>query len=74
MRHALRIMLCSTLTLAGVARATEAGSRPEFRLLRPDEDWSALRFRRVEYIKALRRNPAGAISAAGKRKAAVRKG
>lgn len=33
-----------------------------------DEDWSALRFRRVDYIKTMTRNIAGAISAAGKEK------
>lgn len=31
-----------------------------------DEDWSALRFRRVEFIKSMTRHPAGAISAAGR--------
>jgi hypothetical protein len=31
-----------------------------------DEDWSALRFRRVEQIKALRRDPARALSKVGK--------
>lgn len=31
-----------------------------------DEDWSALRFRRVEQIKTLRRAPQRAVSAAGK--------
>jgi len=36
-----------------------------------DEDWSALRFRRVEYIKTLRRHPDGAISEAGKERAAL---
>jgi hypothetical protein len=34
-----------------------------------DEDWSALRFRRVEFIKSITRNPAGAISKAGKARA-----
>ena len=34
-----------------------------------DEDWSALRFRRVEFIKKLTRNPAMAISQAGKTRA-----
>jgi len=39
-----------------------------------DEDWSALRFRRVEHIKTMTRNPDGAISVsgAGKAKAARR--
>lgn len=33
-----------------------------------DEDWSALRFRRVAHIRTMARNPAGAISRAGRRK------
>lgn len=37
-----------------------------------DEDWSALRFRRVAHIETMTRNPAGAISAAGRAKAARR--
>jgi hypothetical protein len=35
-----------------------------------DEDWSALRFRKAEFIKAMKRNPDGAISALGREKAA----
>jgi hypothetical protein len=31
-----------------------------------DEDWSAMRFRRVEYIATLRRDPSRAVSARGK--------
>lgn len=34
-----------------------------------DEDWSALRFRKVEYIKTMKRNPSMTISAAGGTKA-----
>jgi hypothetical protein len=34
-----------------------------------DEDWSALRFRRVEFIKSITRHPAGAISRAGRARA-----
>ena len=34
-----------------------------------DEDWSALRFRKVEHIKTMKRNPEGAISSAGRKKA-----
>jgi hypothetical protein len=34
-----------------------------------DEDWSALRFRKVEYIKSITRDPAGAISKAGRARA-----
>lgn len=33
-----------------------------------DEDWSALRFRKVEHIKTMTRDPGGAISAAGRAK------
>ena len=33
-----------------------------------DEDWSALRFRRVEYIKKLTRSSLGAISEAGQQR------
>jgi hypothetical protein len=35
-----------------------------------DEDWSALRFRRVEYIKKLTRSSLGTISEAGRRRIA----
>jgi hypothetical protein len=45
-----------------------AGFEP-VRMVAIDEDWSALRFRRVEYIKVMRRNPDGTISDAGKQKA-----
>jgi hypothetical protein len=34
-----------------------------------DEDWSAVRFRKVEHIKTMVRSRAHAISQAGKRKA-----
>ncbi len=34
-----------------------------------DEDWSALRFRKVEFIKSMTRHPAGAISKAGRARA-----
>lgn len=37
-----------------------------------DEDWSALRFRRVEYIKTLTRSPQMALSAAGQERVAQR--
>lgn len=36
-----------------------------------DEDWSALRFRRAEHIKSMRRDPKHALSEAGRRKAAA---
>ena len=50
-----------------------AGFEP-VRLVAVDEDWSALRFRRVERIKTMARNPANAISSAGKEKATKRNG
>lgn len=34
-----------------------------------DEDWSALRFRRVEHIKTMKRDPKRAISTSGKKRA-----
>ena len=37
-----------------------------------DEDWSAIRFRRVEFIKTMKRNPQGALSAEGKRRTSGR--
>jgi hypothetical protein len=37
-----------------------------------DEDWSAIRFRRVEYIKTMKRNPKGALSDKGKRRTSGR--
>ncbi|HMQ29768.1 MAG TPA: hypothetical protein PKD53_03530 [Chloroflexaceae bacterium] len=37
-----------------------------------DEDWSALRFRRVEYIKTMTRDPKRAGSAAGRERASRR--
>jgi hypothetical protein len=49
----------------------EAGFEP-VRQVAIDDDWSALRFRRAEHIKSLRRDPDRTISAAGKRKAGGR--
>lgn len=46
----------------------QAGYEP-VRQVAIDEDWSALRFRRVEHIKSMKRNPDGAISSAGRKKA-----
>jgi len=48
-----------------------AGFEP-VRQVAVDEDWSALRFRRVEYIKTMTRNPEGAISSSGKQRASKR--
>jgi hypothetical protein len=47
-----------------------AGFEP-VRMVAVDEDWSAVRFRRVDFIKALRRGKEHTISAAGKAKAGV---
>ena len=44
-----------------------AGFEP-VRMVAVDDDWSALRFRRVEFIKTMARNPQLAISKAGQRK------
>jgi hypothetical protein len=49
----------------GWAELGKAGFEP-VRMVAIDEDWSALRFRRVEYIKTLTRNKLGAISEQGK--------
>lgn len=51
----------------GWALLGELGFEP-VRQVAIDEDWSALRFRRVEYIKSLTRDPARASSAEGKRR------
>ena len=40
------------------------------RLVAIDEDWSALRFRRAEFISSMKRDPKRAMSAAGKKKTA----
>lgn len=55
----------------GWARLGQAGYEP-VRQVAIDEDWSALRFRQVEFIQTLKRNPDGAISIAGRAKAARR--
>lgn len=47
-----------------------AGFEP-VRMVAIDEDWSALRFRRVEHIKTMARSPASTISKLGKRKAST---
>ena len=52
----------------GWASLGQAGYEP-VRQVAIDDDWSALRFRKVEHIKTMKRNPEGAISAAGRKKA-----
>jgi hypothetical protein len=39
------------------------------RMVAIDEDWSALRFRRAEYVKSITRSQSNAVSAAGKKRA-----
>ncbi len=46
----------------------ELGYEP-VRMVAIDEDWSALRFRRAEFIKVMKRDAKWAMSAAGKAKA-----
>ncbi len=53
----------------GWAVMGELGYEP-VRMVAIDEDWSALRFRRVEFIKVMKRNEKMVLSAAGKVKAA----
>lgn len=48
-----------------------AGFEP-VRMVAVDEDWSALRFRRVAHIKTLTRSARNAISSAGKHKTSAR--
>ena len=40
------------------------------RLVAIDEDWSAMRFRRVEFIKSMNRDPKRAMSSGGRKKVA----
>jgi hypothetical protein len=56
---------------SGWAVLGAAGFEP-VRQVAIDEDWSALRFRRVEYIKKISRHPDGAISPTGKARAKAR--
>jgi hypothetical protein len=51
----------------------DAGYEP-VRQVSIDEDWSALRFRKAEFIKTMSRNPEGAISSVGRKKALARRG
>lgn len=52
----------------GWAALGDSGYEP-VRQVALDDDWSALRFRRVEYIGAMTRNPDGALTVAGRAKA-----
>ena len=53
---------------SGWAVLGSAGYEP-VRMVAIDEDWSALRFRQATHIATLKRDPARAISAAGRRRA-----
>lgn len=53
---------------SGWAALGSAGFEP-VRMVAVDEDWSALRFRKVEHIRRMTRDPRRAISSAGGRKA-----
>ena len=53
-------------------RACAAGFEP-VRQVAVDEDWSALRFRRAEFIKTLARHPDGAESTLGQARALAAK-
>jgi hypothetical protein len=52
----------------GWAALGEAGFEP-VRMVAIDEDWSAMRFRRVEFIKTMKRAGSPAISAVGRARA-----
>lgn len=52
----------------GWAALGQLGYEP-VRQIAIDDDWSALRFRKAEFIKAMTRHPDGAISEVGRQKA-----
>lgn len=62
---------CDFTRESGWSVLGEAGFEP-VRQVAVDEDWSALRFRRVEFIKSITRHPAGAISRAGRARASAK--
>lgn len=62
---------CEFTRDTGWAALGAAGYEP-VRMVAIDEDWSALRFRKVEHIRTMLRNPDGAISSAGREKAGAR--
>lgn len=62
---------CDFTRESGWSVLGEAGFEP-VRQVAVDEDWSALRFRRVEFIKSITRHPAGAISKAGRARASAK--
>jgi hypothetical protein len=56
----------------GWAPLGKVGFEP-VRMVAIDEDWSAIRFRRAEFIKTMTRDPNYAMSSVGKKKAAKKK-
>ena len=48
-----------------------AGGFETVRMVAIDEDWSALRFRRAEYVGTMTRDPARALTASGKKRTAT---
>jgi hypothetical protein len=58
----------STAIAAGMDWAGLALNRCPVRQVSIDEDWSALRFRRVEYIKTMIRHPDGTLTEQGKKR------
>ena len=57
---------------SGWGALAKAGFEP-VRMVAIDEDWSAIRFRRAEFIKTMNRDAKHAMSAAGKQKAGKKK-
>jgi len=55
----------------GWATLGKAGFEP-VRMVAIDEDWSAVRFRRPEFIKTMKRDPKRVMSASGKKKVTKR--
>src|SRR5215831_6234307 len=56
----------------GWGALAKAGFEP-VRMVAIDDDWSAIRFRRAEFIKTMKRDAKHAMSAAGKQKAGKKK-
>jgi len=57
---------------SGWGALAKAGFEP-VRMVAIDDDWSAIRFRRAEFIKTMKRDAKHAMSAAGKQKAGKKK-
>lgn len=68
-KNSSRRYTCEFNRDSGWAVLGNAGFEP-VRQVAIDDDWSALRFRRVEFIQSMARDAAGAISRVGKARAA----